>query len=511
MKTWPKQLCLDVVRTMTSAGRRLHVDQRGAMSIISVFTLLLLTMVLGLVMNSAREIDHKVKLQNAADAATWTGGLVLVRSLNTLAFTNHLLCDVFALTAFMREADENHSEQSAQEILEHWERIGPFLATSEFPPFAELGNAIVAKVPIEQQMVKKWSQWARVSSSAIRPVLESILQNEAIPEFQRTLAIATPTLTQRAMDEVARRHGQGWPERIALHGVLWRTIADPVGGTQESVVPSLPAVDPVSTPDPRYFRAARSERDFLAHRYLRQWNNERLREFDGVNGEIGQHGKMSQFANLWRIFSCGQLRVLLEEEYPDRNLTYQLRWIDSGNLSYQIRRQDGIPPQRIPVDQPDLDQYLERDFMFVGVVYAPPWRQMMPGLFRSPTAGPALSNSAGQAFPIPRTSAPNGGTTAGGAGQASGALAQAYSQILVSVPRRRLVPDPIWLARRQSSSYHAMHWDLTNQNWNLQLTAATAPTIPEILSTHPGNVPLQGQLPNLRGLTPQDLHWISNH
>jgi len=493
-----------VARTLASTARRLHADQRGAMSIISVFTLLLLTMVLGLVMNSAREVDHKVKLQNSADAATWTGGLVLVRSLNTLAFTNHLLCDVFALTAFMREADANHSEQSAQEILEHWARIGPFLASSEFPPFAELGNAIVAKVPIEQRMVSKWSQWARVSSSAIRPVLENILQYEAIPEFQRTLAMATPTLTQHAMDEVARRHGQAWPERIALHGVLWRTIADPIGGAQESVVPSLPVIDPVATPDPRYFRAARSERDYLAHRYLRQWNNERLREFDGVVGEIGQHGKMSQFANLWRIFSCGQLRVLLEEEYPDRNLTYQLRWIDSGNLSYQIRNQDGIPPQRMPVDQPDLDQYLERDFMFVGVVYAPPWRQMMPGLFQSATAGSALGNSSGR-------SGTNGAASGVAADPSPGTLAQAYTQILVSVPRRRLVPDPTWIARRQSGSYYAMHWDLTNQNWNLQLTAATAPSIPEILSTQPGTVPLRGRLPNLRGLTPQDLHWISNH
>src|SRR5262245_22227002 len=74
-------------------ARSMHRDQRGAMSLVSVFALLLLTMVLGQVMNSAREVDHKVKMQNAADAATWTGGLVMVRSLNSLAFTNHLLCD----------------------------------------------------------------------------------------------------------------------------------------------------------------------------------------------------------------------------------------------------------------------------------------------------------------------------------------------------------------------------------------------------------------------------------
>lgn len=128
----------------------------------------------------------------------------------------------------------------------------------------------------------------------------------------------------------------------------------------------------------------------------------------------------------------------------------------------------------------------------------------MPGLFQSATAGSALGNSSGR-------SGTNGAASGVAADPSPGTLAQAYTQILVSVPRRRLVPDPTWIARRQSGSYYAMHWDLTNQNWNLQLTAATAPSIPEILSTQPGTVPLRGRLPNLRGLTPQDLHWISNH
>ena len=92
---------------------RLHRDQRGTISIVSVFTTLLLIMLLGMVMNAGRQVDGKIRMQNAADAATYTGGVVLSRAMNTLAFTNHLLCDVFAMTAWMREARDQNSASFA--------------------------------------------------------------------------------------------------------------------------------------------------------------------------------------------------------------------------------------------------------------------------------------------------------------------------------------------------------------------------------------------------------------
>ena len=110
----------------TSTVERFHGDERGAISIVSVFALLLLTMLLGMVMNSARQVDHKIRLQNAADATSWTGGLVMARNMNTLAFTNHLLSDVFALTAFLREAQENHAAETAPEL--------PLMAPEKYLP-----------------------------------------------------------------------------------------------------------------------------------------------------------------------------------------------------------------------------------------------------------------------------------------------------------------------------------------------------------------------------------------
>ena len=53
--------------------------------------------------------------------------------MNALAFTNHLLSDVFALTAIMREARDRHTDPLIPEILQAWTKIGPIFARSSFP------------------------------------------------------------------------------------------------------------------------------------------------------------------------------------------------------------------------------------------------------------------------------------------------------------------------------------------------------------------------------------------
>jgi hypothetical protein len=253
---------------------------------------------------------------------------------------------------------------------------------------------------------------------------------------------------------------------------MWRTAADPVGGNNEQQRRSLPVVDPEldSVPDQqKYVRRAKRQREQLSHRDLRDWNAEQMYEFD-------RYGKMSQFSNLWRIFTCGQLKRLLEEEYPDRNLLFQIR---------------------VQVDEmQNVNAHLEQDFMFVGVVYARKLNSYIPGMFKNPLA----------------------------------ADSQAFSQVSMFVPRRRLVdvPKPLghpWTPphlprfgvcppspRRQSSSYFPEHWDLLNQNWSVQLVPSTTAGIPTILSTQPyvRNIG-QFQLPNLQGMQPGDLDWISNH
>src|SRR5260370_28415161 len=82
--------------------KALHSDERGTISVLSVVTIVAVTVVLGMVINAGRQVDEKVRLQNAADAAAYSGGAVIARGLNALAFSNHLEGEIFGLVAVAR-------------------------------------------------------------------------------------------------------------------------------------------------------------------------------------------------------------------------------------------------------------------------------------------------------------------------------------------------------------------------------------------------------------------------
>jgi hypothetical protein len=223
---------------------RIHRDQQGTISIVSVFAVLLFTMLLGMIMNVGRQVEGKIRMQNAADAAAYSGGLVMTRGMNNLVFTNHLLADVFALTAFMREARDRNAQSFTDEILAAWNQVGEVFSRSGFPKFDALGPAIVQKVPMEQRLVDSWSNWGAASSELILPLLEEVLQEELIPQYQRAVVEAFPDIAQAATQEVARRNGDLAGGRGEMLGVLWRASGEPVGGESELTDPSLPVVDP---------------------------------------------------------------------------------------------------------------------------------------------------------------------------------------------------------------------------------------------------------------------------
>jgi len=443
--------------------RQLHRDESGSISLATVFALLLLTMLLGMVINVGRQVDNKLKLQNAADSATYSGGVVLARGMNSLAFTNHMLSETFALTAIMREARDRHAEPLVPPILAAWDSIGPVLGRSGFPKFDQLGAVIPQKTAAEKQMVTAYGNWIAASSEIVLPVLESILANEEIPKLQRQIVAVTPGLAQTAAASVANRNtGRPSPRdrsRGPIIGVLWRTIVDPVGGASEPVASTLPAVDP--TVDQAYLQQAIAERSSYATRYLNQWNAELMGPFD-------QYAKMSQFAGLWRGFTCGQLQQLFEQ-YPNANLPHLIR--------------QPTPPG----DANDLlvrNQRLEQDYMFVGVAYRPKVRSTMPRLF----ADSLVSDN------------------------------EAFAQGLLFVPRSRPVdlrPDPNepgrWIA------YYSISppgWDLWNENWSFQLVPATAASVATILQTHPQTPAAAGtnlRLPNLQSANWQDVLRVTTH
>ena len=510
-----------LARHVLAMPRRIHRDESGAMGIFSLFALVLLVTLLGMIINSAKQVDRKVKMQNAADAATYSGGLVIARNMNTLAFTNHLLCDVFALTAYMREARDRNAESLTPEILDNWDRVAPAFAGSEFPKFAALSTPLAEKAVYEREMVFTWSEWSAAASELMLPVLEEILAGEQIPQFQRALVNTTPQLAQYATDEAARRHGRAWPEAKELRGVLWRTIGDPVGGFSEDERRTLPVVDPVLDVIPGidlYADQAELERRQLSHTYLNHWNNDTMQVFDEL-------GKLSQFGNLWRIFTCGQLERLLKE-YPDSNLPFQIR-----HRVYLVG--DPLFGTSIEFNIDEVNPHMERDFTFVGVVYAEPIDEAAPGVFRNPSAGGEIAYAEGMVF-VPRRRLikvyPNRPNSNAGAPPAYGGV-PGQTGDLPSRPSPGGSPpppptptdgdaenetdEPEWFIGRQSSRYFPDgigQWHLLNQNWIVQLAPATTGRLPQILSSTPYvNGAGEVEPPDLRALTEADIPWLSHH
>jgi hypothetical protein len=449
---------------------RFHRDQGGSVSIATVFTVLLLVMLLGMVMNAGRHIDGKIRMQNAADASAYSGGVVIARGMNTLAFTNHLLSDVFALTAFMREGEARDGERYMPGILAAWDKAGSLFEMSQFEKFERLGAAIHDRVVLEQDLVRTYSEWAEAASELILPVLEQILEEEMIPEFQRAAVRAYPDIAQAAAREAAQRNGEPSHGRGRLRSVLWRTNVQTVGGAAEAFDRTLDVVDPLGDVLPNlehYARSARRRRDELAHHYLREWNDACLVYFD-------REAKMCQFSSMWRGFSCGHLEKLLKEEYPGSNLPHVIRMKAGQVLNSNV--------------------HLDHHFTFVGVVYWKKLPELIPGVFRNPIESDAMAYAAVRVF-VPRRrliwySPSFGGPSALPIGGVPGDFPNVRFPVAPSLDdhRRRR-----WHVVRQSVP---VDWDLFNQSWTAQLVPATQASLGTILETAPQHTYSPGDEPS---------------
>jgi hypothetical protein len=496
-------------------------------SILTVFAMLMLTALLGMTLNVARQVDGKIRMQNAADAAVYSGTVVLARGMNSLAFTNHLLSDVFALTAFMREARDRHSDKYVPPILAAWTKAGQIFQTSAFPKFQQLGAAIVQKVPMEQNLANAFADWAYAASSVMLPTLEDILRQEMIPTFQRALLQACPDMAQQAAYEAALANGHPDFGRGDMLGVLWRFKAVPVGGSDELNDPygrTLPVIDPVGdflADQAAAQSEARQQRHDLAQLYLgvggaggtylagsgqwisRSWNADTLWMFDNK-------AKMSQFGALWRGFTCGQLEKLLDE-YPDRNLPFLIR----------------VKKETVEVSG-SYNDHLDQYFTFVGVAY---WRHVREfaarlykgQLFDNPTQNDAITFAQVRMF-LPHRKLRWHHVVPAGSGQPTGGIpGQSPNLPPPSGGGYFPPPDPYppgvahWIVCREGEpegNSELEHWDLLNEHWTVALVPATARSLTSILQTPP-SVPNSGafgfQVPSLAGVTNDDVKRISSH
>ncbi|MDB5386393.1 MAG: hypothetical protein JWM11_2039 [Planctomycetaceae bacterium] len=492
--------------------RMLHRDQQGTISILSVIVILLLTMLLGMILNVGEQIDDKIRLQNAADAATYSGGVVIARGMNTIAFTNHLLSETFALTAYFREGRDRYAESLVPQILDAWEAVGPQMSQSQFAPIRNIQPAMAPKIQMERQVVKTFGEMTAVKSKFLLPALEAILgqpeqgnqaagnggggqnnqqsaaQSHLIPRFQRQVVQATAAAANTLTQEIMKRHlvtlkaKSGTPVCILYTSetvpVQFRTQTDPY----ERIVPAL---DPsFEGPDfmqlraweaGTYQSAASKRRRDLATRYLSDWNNDVNfdlgpfeRESLGEGGRVS--AKMSQFINLWKGFTCAKLNQLLDVEFPQTNLPHMLRTATPGTSQ---------------------QEYLDHDFMFSGIVYRKQRQQTMPGMYRVPNSGDAT----------------------------------AFARVALFVPRPRYEsssPCPTW----SCPSYDwwgklncgipcfdswPTEWSLFNQNWAARIVPASAESSLSMLNENPQDIAPGVKPPNVGAMTIQDFKAVNTH
>jgi hypothetical protein len=322
--------------------RALHSDESGVISLLTVFVMLGCTWLLLWVLNSARQLDSKVRLQTAADAAGQSGVGILARGMNAIAFANQLEAELFAAVAVMQAADQTEAANS------------PLLG--------------------------------------LLPVFESILsgngadhRSRPIPAFRQDVIHLIPPLAEELTRNVGRANGAWRGPGAAsnpdgpqgpLRSMLWSSVGRPLDGGDESDPRSrtLPVLDPSPQGGDAPFLAdpnsaleqARRERSRLARRYLDPW------ALDLAAGD-------QELANRLVAKAALPLDRLLNEIYPDTNLPVQLRTPSPDAVS------------------------LEKDLMFVAVTYRQHQQPIAPAMFSNPNArhAPAMAISQFHLF-LPR-------------------------------------------------------------------------------------------------------------
>lgn len=484
--------------------RTLHRDERGTISILSVIALLMLTMLLGMIINVGEQVDDKLKMQNAADAATYSSGVVLARGMNTIAFTNHLLSETFALTAYFREGRDRYAESLVPEILDAWQTVDQQLGLSNFRLIRDIQPAIAPKIQIEREIVQAFGDMTAVKARLLLPPLQTILgipevpgavpsaqdqqqiaMSHLIPVFQRAVVLAIPTAASEISREIAKRNTPG---RVAqsTQCVLWTTRTMPVLGfnQRDPYQRFLPGLDPSNEgPDVAYLNYgevgvyqgdAKQRRNGLAHHYLAEWNRDRgydLGPFERENRSEGGRvsAKMSNFIHLWRGFTKAKLDELLNNEYPTTNLPHMLR-----------RQSPGVTQQ----------QYLEGEFTFDGAVYRRQRRATMPGMYRVPIRGDAFAFSRVSVYlPTPRF------LTSGGCS-------------------RFLCPSiDFWGTVSCGVCYDnwPTEWSLFDQHWAAKMIPTSAESTIALIQTNPQQAAPGVTLPNVNSIQLQDLKAINFH
>jgi hypothetical protein len=556
-----------IPRIVAARLSRVHSDQRGAISVLTVFAVFMFTILLVLIMNVGRQIDDKLRMQNAADAAAYSGGVVVARGMNALAFCNHLECEVFALVAYLREARDRHSDPFIPRILAAWRSAGERFATaglsSGYLKFRDLGSGILQKIPVEQRMFETFSAMAYHQSRMTLPIFESILagpnsnpvmtgsgisdgdpEGGYIPRFQRAVVQTIPAIALAAADGISQRYGEQTERQhknVPLRSLVWKTDAEPISLANEydPFLRTLPVVDPSPSgfdyplliPKQECYRAisltlrARWARHYLEE-WITTWQSPYFEWPHNANPTDGATtAKMSNYINLFRVFACAQLDDLLNHEYPDTNMPFLLRDPPNYPDSCWVITDPDAPPPPCPPPEPLDSQQQLRDYRLIGTSYWPHMTTMFPGLFHNPISRNGRSYAvtfAEAAVFLPRARFASPWTCTWQCvgiadkrryfthccGNCVDEAPGEWDRYTLSVTSPAYVYSQFFDGPR-APSFPARRerfgqWDLFNQNWSVKLVPASSAAVLDVVPQHPSNF-LPGYL---SGLEPPNIQNV---
>ena len=192
----------------------------------------------------------------------------------------------------------------------------------------------------------------------------------------------------------------------------------------------------------------------LAHRYLNDWNNRVLRGFD-------RYAKMSQFAGLWRSFTCGYLERPAE------------RGVSADESADDHSRRSRPTPSNPTADAAEALHVHQRRLLEEAAGDAARAVPQSAGGGRRPLPKSTYSS--------PRNDWDGYATTAGNAAsERIRRKARAGRSGLRWVRDRRRVKAAVqadtggrWAVGRVA----ARRWNFLNQSWNCQLAPVTAPAL----------------------------------
>ena len=207
-------------------------------------------------------------------------------------------------------------------------------------------------------------------------LMEAILSAHMITGYQEAVAQNIPAMAQQAAMTVAGQNGEPEYGRGPMNGVLWRlstsSTSQQVGGDMRGWLVFDPN-DGSSPPPTTGGQSPAMARNNVALEYLGGWNRQVLAFFDWVR-------KMSQYASLWRGFTCGQLQNLVAE-YPDTNLPFTL-----------------LTDLQPGATLGDYEDFMDQNLTFVAVVSWKTMPESMPGLYSNPMTSDSMAYAEARVF-----------------------------------------------------------------------------------------------------------------